>query len=91
MRTLLNEGENSFARSLGRTITCSLDGSAPSAVRPRGQQLAQPDFEKRRLGALGAFEFKLTEKEGVGAQEAQLEYEAKRKYSRRLGGEATTK
>lgn len=56
MRTLLNEGENSCARSLGGTITCSLDGSAPSAVRPQGQQLAQPDFEKRRLRGLASFE-----------------------------------
>lgn len=56
MHTLLNEGENSYARSLGGTITCSLDGSAPLAVRPQGEQLAHRDFEKRRFGALAAFE-----------------------------------
>lgn len=66
MRTLLNEGENSCARSLGGTITCSLDGSAPSAVRPQGQQLAQPDFEKRRLRGLASFELNSPKKEGVG-------------------------
>lgn len=56
MRTLLNEGENSCAHSLDSTITCSLDGSAPSAVKPQGQQLAQRDSEKQRLRALASFE-----------------------------------
>lgn len=73
MRTLLNEGENSCARSLGGAITCSLGGSAPSAVRPRGQQLARRDFEKRRLRALAPFEFNQPKKRGVGEGESELE------------------
>lgn len=73
MRTLLNEGENSCACSLGGAITCSLGGSAPSAVRPWGQQLARRDFEKRRLRALAPFEFNQPKKRGVGEGESELE------------------
>lgn len=94
MCTLLNEGGNSCARSLGGTITCSPDGSAPSAVRPQGQQLAQRDFEKRRLRAPAPFELNQPKKKKErerGGREAQLEYEAKRKYSWCLGGKSNNK
>lgn len=45
----------------------------PSAARPRGQQLARRDFEKRRLRALAPFEFNQPRKRGVGEGESELE------------------